>query len=198
MTVKKTPPLDLSDEKILTVMKCRPAGIMTYVIRNILDMEHGYRGLKTSAVLTRLKRMESQGRVERVSSQYSVQICWRQSDGASFLHKEWGVSVAGYGEERLVAISRGRALSDAWHSPAFAGMSFGDFLKRAKCKQAESGSPFGASIIVDGKPAFFVGADNAHVRFAYPGSVNISSAHPYEVFPIDLRPAAYRHEETAP
>ncbi|MEE4451492.1 Lrp/AsnC family transcriptional regulator [Novosphingobium resinovorum] len=69
--------LNLPDDKILTAMKCRPSGAMTYVICSILALEHGYRGLKTSAVLSRLKRMERAGIVERVSSSYAAQLCWR-------------------------------------------------------------------------------------------------------------------------
>lgn len=69
--------LDLPDAKILEAMKCRTHGVMTYVICNILSLDHGYRGLKTSAVLTRLKRMERAGIVERVRSPYAVQLCWR-------------------------------------------------------------------------------------------------------------------------
>lgn len=69
--------LNLPDDKILTAMKCRPSGVMTYVICNILALEHGYLGLKTSAVLSRLKRMERAGIVERVGSSYAVQLCWR-------------------------------------------------------------------------------------------------------------------------
>lgn len=68
---------DLTDIKIIAVMKCRPSGVMTYVIANILALEHGYRGLKTAAVLSRLKRMERAGVVERVGSSYAVQLCWR-------------------------------------------------------------------------------------------------------------------------
>ena len=68
--------LALTDELILRVMAARPSGIMTYVVRNILAMEHGFRGLKTASILARLKRMERTGKVARVSSSYAVQICW--------------------------------------------------------------------------------------------------------------------------
>jgi hypothetical protein len=65
-----------TDEHILLAMRARPHGIMTYVIRNILVMEHGYRDLEMSAVLYRLKRLESAGAVCRVQSSYVTMLCW--------------------------------------------------------------------------------------------------------------------------
>jgi DNA segregation ATPase FtsK/SpoIIIE-like protein len=65
-----------SDEQILQAMRARPGGIMTYVVRNILDMELGFRAVKTTAVLSRLKRLERAGRVKRVPSGYAVMLCW--------------------------------------------------------------------------------------------------------------------------
>jgi hypothetical protein len=70
--------LDLLDAAIIAAMQSRPAGIMTYVVRNILSMEHGYGPICTSTVLRRLKRMEQAGEVERVPSSYSVMLCWRR------------------------------------------------------------------------------------------------------------------------
>lgn len=72
----------LTDSQILAAMAARPHGIMTYVIRNILASEHGYRGLKTAAVRRRLMRLERQGVVARVWSSYAVQICWKRVDEA--------------------------------------------------------------------------------------------------------------------
>lgn len=66
----------LTDELILKAMRARPSGIMTYVIRNILASEHGVSSLNTASVLSRLKRMEKQGKVRRVASSYAVQLCW--------------------------------------------------------------------------------------------------------------------------
>jgi hypothetical protein len=66
----------LTDDLIIRAMGARPSGIMTYVIRNILAMEHGFRGLKTSAILSRLKRLERAGRVRRVPTSYAVMLCW--------------------------------------------------------------------------------------------------------------------------
>lgn len=71
--------MQLNDELILQAMAARPTGIMTYVVRNILAMEHGFTGLKTSSVLSRLKRMEREGKVERGRSFYHPDICWKVS-----------------------------------------------------------------------------------------------------------------------
>lgn len=65
-----------TDTQILTAMRARPRGIMTYVIRNILATEHGLPGLKTSAVLSRLKRLERERRVRRVPTSYAVMLEW--------------------------------------------------------------------------------------------------------------------------
>jgi len=65
-----------TDAQILQAMQARPHGIMTYVIRNFLAMEHGFRDLATSTVLARLKRLERQGKVQRVPSGYAVMLCW--------------------------------------------------------------------------------------------------------------------------
>lgn len=70
--------LDLLDAAIVAAMAARPSGTMTYVIRNILSMEHGYRTIATPTVLRRLKKMERAGEVERVPSGYAVQLCWRR------------------------------------------------------------------------------------------------------------------------
>ncbi|CAN5866091.1 hypothetical protein BH11PSE6_BH11PSE6_12280 [soil metagenome] len=66
-----------TDAQILQAMACRPAGIFTYVIRNILAGEHGMTSLKTPAVRTRLKRLAREGKVEQAS---------RWSPGC---HMEW-------------------------------------------------------------------------------------------------------------
>lgn len=66
---------DISDQEILdAVGSWGSHGCMTYVARNILSRNHAH--LLTSAVLRRLKKLEKQGRVKRVKSCYSVQICW--------------------------------------------------------------------------------------------------------------------------
>lgn len=69
----------LTDELILTAMAARPGGIMTYVIRNILSMEHGI-NVPTSKVRRRLQRLELCCEVRRVASSYATQICWALPD----------------------------------------------------------------------------------------------------------------------
>lgn len=75
MATKK--PKELTDSDILdAITKWGHRGTMTYVIRNILSP--GRPGLKTAKVLRRLKRMERDGTVKRISSSYATQICWAQ------------------------------------------------------------------------------------------------------------------------
>jgi len=71
---------DLNDSIVMRAMLARPSGIMTYVIRNILALEHGFRGLPTAAVLRRLKKLEAAGKVQRVRSSYAIQLCWAITD----------------------------------------------------------------------------------------------------------------------
>lgn len=51
---------------------------MTYVTANILRSA-GF-NVRTDWVLRQLKRLEREGRVERVPSSYAVQICWRPKE----------------------------------------------------------------------------------------------------------------------
>lgn len=51
-------------------------GMMTYVIRNWLDMDKGFR-VTTDQVRKALVALEEDGRVRRVPSNYSRQICWQ-------------------------------------------------------------------------------------------------------------------------
>ena len=67
---------DRLDEEILTVLKDR--NYLTYVVANSLRMDHARHNgtLKTSRVLSRLKTLESKGKVERKPSCYARQIKW--------------------------------------------------------------------------------------------------------------------------
>lgn len=71
------------DNEILVEMKGY-GSTMTYVIANCLRLHHKYHNgtLKTARVLRRLKALEALGKVERVPSVYSVQICWRLTPNA--------------------------------------------------------------------------------------------------------------------
>lgn len=64
-----------SDEQILGALAKRGGRAMTYVVRNTLAMDYRV-NVETSWVLRQLKRLERDGKVQRVSSSYIVQICW--------------------------------------------------------------------------------------------------------------------------
>jgi hypothetical protein len=116
-----------------------------------------------------------------------------------FLLKSWDVTVHGYGVERIVAATRGKALAKAWRCDAFNRLTFGDFLKIASAWRAMLVSEnFGAPITVDGKPAFFVDRNRQYVQIAYPGGEHVLSAHPYDVEPQSFRPEAYRDSGSDP
>lgn len=72
--------MQLNDELILQALAKYSGGRATYVVRNILDMDHGFKNLKTASVLSRLKRMEREGKVERVPSIYAIMICWKVAE----------------------------------------------------------------------------------------------------------------------
>jgi len=73
-----------TNEQIMEVVRQRPR-IMTYVVRNILASHPAghearrpaYKNLGTPFIRRRLFALERAGRVERVSSSYAVQICWK-------------------------------------------------------------------------------------------------------------------------
>lgn len=112
---------------------------------------------------------------------------------AGLLIKRWDVTVFGYGTGAYYAVSRGRALADAWRSAAFYDWTFKRFLREARARAAEPASPrFGEPITVGGKPAFFIESNRQYVRFAYAGSDHVSNAHPYDVEPEEYRPDTYR------
>ena len=74
--MKPSTQLDLLDAAIVKAMAARPAGIFTYAVRNIVEHEHGYRGITGAAVRRRLERMERAGTV----------TCKRWGAGC---HNEW-------------------------------------------------------------------------------------------------------------
>ncbi len=115
---------------------------------------------------------------------------------AGFLLKRWTVTALGISGD-VTAISRGRALAETWKNSLFEGYSFRDFLRIAKCKRAPDPEDWGAPITVEGEPAFYLGHNRAYVEICYPGSAHTSFAHPYDVLPIERRPAPYRDREAA-
>lgn len=62
-----------TDEEILNAIKQR-GSTMTYVLRN---MFWGAYRKETPWYLRRLKKLEREGKVERVPTSYAVMICWR-------------------------------------------------------------------------------------------------------------------------
>ena len=77
-----TPP-QLTDDLILRAMLARPHGIQTFVIRNILEVEHGFARFATTAPIRgRLKRLEQAGKVK----------CTFSGAGC---HSEWAITDAG-------------------------------------------------------------------------------------------------------
>lgn len=64
---------DLNDSDVLAAVTGRPR-MPTYVYRNILSS--GRCHLKTASVLSRLKRMERDGKVRRVPTSYAVMLAW--------------------------------------------------------------------------------------------------------------------------
>lgn len=63
-----------TDEEIIEAVG-KWGSAMTYVVRNLLCQKH--KGLKTPFILRRLKKLELAGKIERVSSSYKTQLCWR-------------------------------------------------------------------------------------------------------------------------
>lgn len=115
----------------------------------------------------------------------------------SFLIKRWCVSVDGYGTGHYEAASRGKALADAWSCDALSHVTFGQFLKMARCSRDHDLPPrWGQPITVGGKPAFFVENNRQYVRFAYPGQLHVMNSHPYDVLPVEYRPDTYRDRDT--
>lgn len=111
-----------------------------------------------------------------------------------FRLRRWEVTVNGYDSSVSLATTRGKALADAWRCDAFNGVTFGEFLKFARCHLSKyKPERFGDPITVCGKPAFFVGNNRQYVQIAYPGGEFPLSAHPYDVEPEEYRPDTYRH-----
>lgn len=114
----------------------------------------------------------------------------------AFLMKRWRVSVDGYGTGAYDATSRGKALSDAWRSDAFAHLSFKQFLGVARCQQeVDLPARYGDPITVAGHLGFFIENNRQYVRFAVPGGDGVLCAHPYEVLPVEYRPDTYRDRD---
>jgi len=108
-----------------------------------------------------------------------------------FLIRRWDVTVQHWGNAVILAVTRGKALANAWRSDAFEGYSFKEFLGMARCRLSETQLP-AVPITVGGEPAFYIDHNRAYVEFVRPGSEHVRSAHPYDVLPERCRPLAYR------
>jgi len=111
-----------------------------------------------------------------------------------FLLKLWSVSVDGYGtDDTVIAASQGKALAKVWDSDAFSHISFGDFLKRARCRRNhQEPEGWGDPIIASGFDAFYLGHKGKYVLLALPDCDHVLTSHPLDVAPDCYRPAAYR------
>jgi hypothetical protein len=112
--------------------------------------------------------------------------------------KRWLVDVRGYGfgGTPYLAKTRGRALADAWRCGAFDGLTFGEFLRIARCRRDPITPPrFGDPITVSGKPAFFLDSNPQYVQFAWADSDVVLNSHPYDVLPVEYRPWTYRDRD---
>ena len=102
--------------------------------------------------------------------------------------KPFYVSVRGYsGYSPIYAKSRGSALADAWRCDAFNGITFGEFLKVARCYRAPAHDRFGEEIAVCGNPAYLVSYNRQYIQFVRPDSDVILNAHPLDVEPPEAR-----------
>ena len=70
-----TPPNKPQDRDILAAAGAGNGSNMTYVIKNRLQSA-GF-SVQTPWILRQMKRLERAGEVERVSSPYLKQICWK-------------------------------------------------------------------------------------------------------------------------
>lgn len=111
--------------------------------------------------------------------------------------KRWEVTVGSYGAGIHIATSRGKALADAWRSDAFTGWTFGEFLKRARCVRTPEPDRFGEPCTFEGRPALYFDHNSQYVIIQLPGNDFLSSAHPYDVLPMECRPVGYRDRISA-
>ncbi|MFD3263170.1 hypothetical protein [Phenylobacterium ferrooxidans] len=64
-----------TEAQVLAVLAKRRGGVMTYVIRNGLQMD-GVGNFETRDVLTVCRRLERAGKVKLVHTNYAVMLCW--------------------------------------------------------------------------------------------------------------------------
>jgi hypothetical protein len=105
-----------------------------------------------------------------------------------FIIKSWAVTVYGCTQGSVFAKARGAALADIWRCDAFGHLTFGEFLKVARCRRdTEHAERWGEHITVGGRPAFMVGLNSQYIQFAYEDGDQVFNTHPLDVMPPDAR-----------
>lgn len=117
-------------------------------------------------------------------------------DPATFKLRRFVVSVKGWGEETMLATTRGKALADAWRCDAFGHLSFGEFLKIARCR-LHWHQPKPTCIRVGDEFVWGLGHNGQYVEFVRPGGDHVLHSHPLNVLPPSYRPRAYQYEPTS-
>lgn len=112
----------------------------------------------------------------------------------------WDVTVrnffsCGGQTSQVIAPTRGKALSRAWACDAFEGTSFKRFLQYSTCRAAELPEWWCTPMILNTgrgpENVFYLGLEGSSVKLCRASGV-VTLAHPYDVMPENLRPAAYR------
>ena len=112
-------------------------------------------------------------------------------DPGSFKLRRYVVAVQGWGEATVLAASRGKALSDTWRCDAFGDMTFGEFLKIARCR-LDWYQPTPQQITISGEAVWGLGHNGQYVQFVYPHGEHVLNSHPLDVLPVTARPRAYQ------
>lgn len=101
----------------------------------------------------------------------------------SLLLKIYGVTVEGFPQVEYFAASPGQARAMCWRDYTDGyGCSFRDFLEISTIKRVVPTDPlFGTPITVEGKPAFYLGQNNAYITFTYPDCKKRLHSHPNDV-----------------
>lgn len=100
-----------------------------------------------------------------------------------FILSPYRVSVDGFGYGIYHARSRGMALSAAYHSSAFNGWTFREFLIATRCWKEPESAPanYGRIVEVGGEQCHYVSHDRQYMQFVRPGSDVILNTHPLDV-----------------
>ena len=115
----------------------------------------------------------------------------RALDADTFKLRRFVVSVEGWGESTVLATTRGKALADTWRSDAFGHLSFGEFLKFARCR-LDWCQPKPTCISVGDELVWGLGNNGQYVQFVRPNGEFVLHSHPLDVLPDSYRPRAYQ------